>query len=225
MNTRAVKASRYRIQYPCIRNIHGYVCLLTGKVLDRAVHAETSKNEDTWRRALGHYNAEFYSTLRISRGGVLDDALCNLTVIRTCSVRTATMTARGSMRTTTGSTTGGIVRTGSRSWRRNSLHFSSAFAGEFCFCTCPCHPPSMRPTSSSLPEIAIYFLLSSDFVSQSIRRKIFKVSSFRMATLKYGSFSCFDVKPAVAVISISSTNSPSIFPPSVYRCAFGRSWW
>jgi hypothetical protein len=31
--------------------------------------------------------------------------------------------------------------------RRNFFHFSPAFAGEFCF-NCPCHPPSIRPTSS-----------------------------------------------------------------------------
>ena len=43
---------------------------------------------------------------------------------------------------------------------RNSLHFSPAFAGEFCFCNCPRHPPSILPISSIFTERAMYFLLS-----------------------------------------------------------------
>src|SRR3989344_5987619 len=41
---------------------------------------------------------------------------------------------------------------------RNSLYFSSARAGEFCFCSCPAQPPSILPMSSSWVERAIYFL-------------------------------------------------------------------
>ena len=56
---------------------------------------------------------------------------------------------------------------------RNSLHFSLAMAGEFCFSTCPNHPPSIRPISSNLVEIVIYFFVSIYFVSQSIRSNSF----------------------------------------------------
>src|SRR3990167_8939059 len=40
----------------------------------------------------------------------------------------------GSTRAAAGLTTGGIVATGLRLSRRKSFHFSSALAGEFCFC-------------------------------------------------------------------------------------------
>ena len=52
---------------------------------------------------------------------------------------------------------------------------------EFCFTIYPNQPPSMRSTSSILSEIIKYFLLSSDFVSQSIRNNNFKVSVFLMS--------------------------------------------
>ena len=66
--------------------------------------------------------------------------------------------------------------------RRNSLHFSPVLrSGEFCFVSCPFHPPSIRPTSSSLSDKAMYFLLSSDFVSQRMRRSTLSVSTLRIA--------------------------------------------
>ncbi len=65
-------------------------------------------------------------------------------VTRTCSVWTVMMMAGGWTRTTTILTTSGIVTTGSRSSRRNSLYFSSGLPGEFCFWSCPFHPPSIR---------------------------------------------------------------------------------
>ena len=55
------------------------------------------------------------------------------TAILTCSIRTATTMAVGSMPTTTDLTTGGMTTVGLRSLSRNSLHFSPYFLGEFCF--------------------------------------------------------------------------------------------
>ena len=63
---------------------------------------------------------------------------------------------------------------------RNSLQFSPNL-GEFFFCNWPIHPPSIRPISSIFKESAIYFLLSSDFVSQRTINNIFSVSIFLMA--------------------------------------------
>jgi len=101
-----------------------------------------------------------------------------------------------------------------RSRPRNSLHFSPAFAGEFCFTSWPFQPPSMRPISSSGSESAAYFLLSKDFVSQRIIKNIFSVSSFWIALRTYGIFSARTKKQAVAIASTISTNKVSIFLPS-----------
>src|SRR3989338_538337 len=67
--------------------------------------------------------------------------------------------------------------------RSNPVHFSPAFVGEFCLMSCPYQPPSIRPISSSFSDKAIYFLLSSDLVSQSTCSRIFVVSSLRIASL------------------------------------------
>lgn len=64
---------------------------------------------------------------------------------------------------------------------RKSHHFSPALLGEFCFRIDPFQPPSILPISAIFRESVIYFLLSRDFVSQRIRRKILRVSSFLMA--------------------------------------------
>lgn len=93
---------------------------------------------------------------------------------------------------------------------RNSLHFSPAFVGEFCFISCPFHPPRLRPISSSFIDSAIYFLLSNDFDSQRIISNILSVSSFRIARRTYGDFSCGDRKLAAAIASIISINNESI---------------
>ncbi len=37
-------------------------------VVNRVVHAETSKNEDTWREVLEYYDTEFYSIQRLFDG-------------------------------------------------------------------------------------------------------------------------------------------------------------
>lgn len=66
---------------------------------------------------------------------------------------------------------------------RNSLHFSLAYlVGEFCFVSCPFHPPSILPISANFSDKAIYFLVSSDLVSQRIISSIFAVSSFLIAS-------------------------------------------
>ena len=60
---------------------------------------------------------------------------------------------------------------------------------EFCFMSWPFQPPSIRPISSIFSEIIKYLLLSSDFVSQSIRNSNFKVSVFLMVVFIYNAFS------------------------------------
>ena len=55
---------------------------------------------------------------------------------------------------------------------RNSLHFSLAFAGEFCFRICPCQPPRFSPISSNFSDNWMYFPISNDSVSQRINNKI-----------------------------------------------------
>ena len=106
--------------------------------------------------------------------------------------------------------------------RSNPFHFSPVVRfGEFCFTSCPFHPPSIRPTSSIFSDKAMYFLLSRDFVSHSTSRRIFAVSSFLIANFTYGSFSVWQVKLATQMDSMQSMNRPSIRRPSVKRCDFG----
>ncbi len=147
-----------------------------------------------------------------------------LTAIRTSLARTATAMADGSMLTMIILSIGGITTMGSRSSPRNSLHFSPYLCGgEFCFISCPSQPPSIRPISSSGSERAIYFLLSSDFVSQRIIKRTLSVSVFLVAIRTYGCFSVRGRKPAAAIASIISMNKTSIRVPSEYRCGFGNS--
>lgn len=117
--------------------------------------------------------------------------------------------------TTSGTTIGGLLVFA-------TLFFLSHFMGEFCFESCPLQPPSIFPISSIGEESAIYFLSSSDFVSQSIINNIFSVSSFLMATLTYGDFSSRDKKLATAIASIISINKVSILAPSECLWIFGR---
>ena len=100
---------------------------------------------------------------------------------------------------------------------RNSLHFTPAphGAGVFCFVSCPFHPPSILPTSSSGSESAAYFFVSSDLVSQSTSNRTFSVSSLRIASRTHGCFSLLARKVAEEIASIVSTNNPSTFTPSV----------
>jgi len=108
---------------------------------------------------------------------------------------------------------------------RNSLHFSLyILSGEFCFVSCPFHPPSIFPISLTFSERAMYFLLSKDLVSHNIIRNIFNVSVFLIANFTYGCFSSRRKKLAIARASIISVSKIFIFCPKVYRCAFGGRW-
>ena len=140
----------------------------------------------------------------------MEDVSRTPTAIRTCWTRTVTTMVAGSTRTTTILATGGIVTTGSRLPSRNSLHFSPAFAGEFCFVSCPFQPPSIFPASFNFMERAIYFLSSRDFVSQSTRRSMRRLSAFLIARRTYGCFSAGERKLAADIASIISTNSVSM---------------
>lgn len=107
---------------------------------------------------------------------------------------------------------------------RKSLHFSPAplGAGEFCFSNCPRQPPSILPISLREPESAIYFLLSSDFVSHRTSSSTFIVSTLRRAKRTNGSFSCRERKPAVTAASTVSTKRASTRWPRVWRCVLGN---
>lgn len=105
-----------------------------------------------------------------------------------------------------------------------SPHFSPAFTGEFCFWSCPLHPPNIFPISSIGTESAMYFLSSSDFVSHRTIISIFRASNFLIASRTYGSFSCRDRKLACVVASMTSTQRVSIRAPRVCRCVFGSIW-
>ena len=63
--------------------------------------------------------------------------------------------------------------------------------GEFCFMTCPCHPPSILPIASSFSDTAAYLAVSRLFISHAICKKIFAISSLRIALWIYAPFSCF----------------------------------
>lgn len=98
---------------------------------------------------------------------------------------------------------------------RNFRYFSLDFiSGEFCFVSCPFHPPSILPTSSSFSERCIYFLSSKDFVSHKIIRRTFMVSVFRIARRTHGCFSVLSKNVATEIASIISTKSVSILIPS-----------
>lgn len=92
-----------------------------------------------------------------------------------------------------------------------------SYLGEFCFVSCPFHPPSILPISSIFSPRWIYFLLSSDFVSHSISNRTLIVSNLRIASLTQGCFSVLSKNVAIAIASIISINKLSIFWPRVYR--------
>ena len=62
-------------------------------------------------------------------------------------------------------------------FRSRKLFYFSALSG-VCFISCPLQPPSIFPTSSTLVERKIYFLLSNDLVSQRIIKNTLAVSIF-----------------------------------------------
>ena len=143
------------------------------------------KNEDTWYEILRHFNAGFDTTLSLPTGGqgvvVQMRSRTIPMAIRTCS-RLIVTTVMAWTPTTASLTTGGIVTMASRSSSRNSLHFSLAFAGEFCFVSWPFQPPSILPASLRIRDKEIYFLSSKDFVSHKIIRNTQRVSNFFMAS-------------------------------------------
>src|SRR3989344_4944469 len=108
---------------------------------------------------------------------------------------------------------------------RNSLHFSSALAWEFCLLSCPLHPPSILPVSSTFMERTEYFLVLRDLLSHITIKSNLSVSNLRIASRTYGILSACGKNAAAAVASIISKNSLSMFSPIVYRCAFGSVKW
>lgn len=195
----------HRNRYPYVQN----VC--DQRFKQRRVCRTFIKNEDTWCGVLGYYTYRIrFNPESIRRVVTWETLRTILMAIRTSSRRIAMMTVVGSTRTTTIPTTSGIVRTASPSSSRNSLHFSPAFLlGEFCFASCPCHPPSIFPISESGSERAIYRFCSSESVSKRMSRKNLIASHFRMATFTYGNFSSGFKNVAVKTISIVSTNKSS----------------
>lgn len=106
--------------------------------------------------------------------------------------------------TATGQTTTLILITRLRSQLSSFLLY--LLMEEFCFISCPFQSPSIRPISLIFSEIVKYFLVSSDFVSQRISRKILIASFFLIASLIYG---CF---------SLSTKKRPKI-SPQLFRLA------
>lgn len=102
--------------------------------------------------------------------------------------------------------------------------FLSHFLREFSFISLPNHPPRFLPMSFNLSDKAIYFLLSSDFVSHSIIKNTFSISSLRIAKRINGCFSLGSRKLAVTIPSITSTKILSIFSPRENLCCFGIIW-
>src|SRR3989338_6053166 len=98
---------------------------------------------------------------------------------------------------------------------RNSLYFS-ALKRSFHLIDL-IHPPSIFPTSFNFSERFIYFLLSSDFISQATCRKNLRISNLTEALLRKISFSVFSEYPAFTIFSITSKKRSSIFCPNVWR--------
>lgn len=97
-------------------------------------------------------------------------------------------------------------------WRfaavRNSLYFPAAVGGVFSDLDRrdPIQPPSIRPISSKCSERIMYFLLSTDFISQEICKKNFNSSSLAFAFLKKGNFCSRVSRLAMKIFSVVSTN-------------------
>ena len=99
-----------------------------------------------------------------------------------------------------------------------------SYLGEFCFAICPCQPPAILPTSSILRDKAIYFLLSKDWVSQSIISSILRVSIFRIANWTYVNLFLPERKLAVARVSIVLMKILSTLFPKEYLWVLGKIW-
>ena len=82
--------------------------------------------------------------------------------------------------------------------------------------TCPYHPPSILPISSSGTLTCAYALCEIDLFSHNIIINTFNVSSFRIDCLIHGAFSDLSRNVATDMDSIMSVKSKSIFCPTVY---------
>ena len=91
----------------------------------------------------------------------------------------------------------------------------TSYLGGVCFSVCPSQPPSIRPISLNLVEMATYFFVSIDLVSQSICRSSLRVSSLRMARRRYGGLSGLARKAAAEIASIISIHKMSILTPKL----------
>lgn len=106
---------------------------------------------------------------------------------------------------------------------RNSLCLPCpAYCGTGFYLTDFSHPPSILPISSNFSESIIYFLLSSDFISQATCRKNFNKSNLKEARFRDINFSAlFEYSPPI-INSVVSKNKQSIFSPRVYLESFGK---
>ena len=95
-------------------------------VSNRVGHAETSKNEDTWCGMLCDFRSLIIFNSESIQGVVEHKAFRAIPmVIRTCSMRIATMTALGLTRLMTSLTIGGIATMVLLSLPLKSLYFLS----------------------------------------------------------------------------------------------------
>src|SRR3989344_3498231 len=199
----------------------------TAKITVDAGATVDIQNEDTWRTVLGHYDAEYDTARRVLNGRWCPENRMTETggIVRTWSdpngkLNVLVVNWNGSQRKLN-------CNWFDNTWNRqnyrfagrrprNSLHFSPRSGGVEFFSSCPCHPPSILPISSTGSDSAAYFLLSSDLLSQRMRSRSFIVSNLRIAIRRYGNFSVFGKKAAADTISITSTNNVSTFAPTVY---------
>ena len=167
-------------------SIHTFRILLI-TVESSVVYADTSKNEATWYKVLLHLRCKIIFNPKSIRGMVTWTAFyinrnsADNLYVRYLYFNEVSQTWNSNyynVRNKFNSNNPAAVA-------GNSLYFSPFFMrGEFsfssCFTICPFHPPSIFPTSSIFSDIARYFLLSSDLVSQRIMRSTFNKSVFLM---------------------------------------------
>lgn len=139
-------------------------------ISNRVVYADTSKNEVTWYATLSDYDHTYDATQRVFKGWWYRWRDVHMDSDGNPNVFNVKRNDDGKLWLNTNWTNP------DDQWNldnrivfrlRNSLHFSPAPTGEFCFITCPCQPPSILPTSSTFSEMAVYGFVSKLFISHS----------------------------------------------------------
>ncbi len=228
---RKITVSRGRIQCSRVES----VC---DQGFKRRAYKLLSKKEDTWCKILWYYDTELDSALR-SRNPIIQrgEASRGSGMGGILHISDGNPNLLGANRNDDGQWLNAYYGKPDNRWNRDNgfafavsqlslflSHFLREFSFSKFFNNFPRHPPRFLPISSNFADKAMYFLLSKDFVSQSIIKNTFKVSSFLIAKRTNGSFSFSDRKFAVIIASIASIKILSIFSPKEYLCVFGIIW-